>query len=404
MAKYLAPYISRSQYFDNAGLPLANGWIYSYVSGTTDPQDWFSDVDGTPLINPLQLDSSGNNPYEVWLEGGENYTFVTKTEDLSETRWSLDGVEGINDVTTLINNTTPVWIPAVDPAYLSPDSVSIPGNQSDIYHIDRRLRITQPGGAVYGTITDAEVIETSPGVFQTDVTVLLDSGVILNTLTEVAYSIIDSENSPLPPETAILADIASLQSQIDTLNATVAALVTSTANLVSVGTISIWPRSTAITGWAECDGAAISRTTYAALFGIIGTTYGTGDGSTTFNIPNLRGGFVRGWDHGAGVDPGRVFGSYQADATQRIIGYLGVDDRIAGGSPHGATAGCFFSQYPATTTEAIAAGAPNIDTTAEGGDGLAVYAKFDNSLSVGARTSFETRPVNLALLYMIKLT
>jgi microcystin-dependent protein len=47
--------------------------------------------------------------------------------------------------------------------------------------------------------------------------------------------------------------------------------------------------STAPTGWLLCDGTAVSRTTYSDLFAITSTTYGVGDGSTTFNLPNLKG-------------------------------------------------------------------------------------------------------------------
>jgi microcystin-dependent protein len=56
----------------------------------------------------------------------------------------------------------------------------------------------------------------------------------------------------------------------------------------------IWPTATPPTGWLLCDGSAISRTTYAALFALIGTTYGVGNGSTTFNIPDFRGRFPLG--------------------------------------------------------------------------------------------------------------
>jgi microcystin-dependent protein len=79
-------------------------------------------------------------------------------------------------------------------------------------------------------------------------------------------------------------------------------------------------------GVLECDGSAVSRTTYQQLFMAIGTSYGVGDGSTTFNLPDFRGYFIRGWDHGAGHDPdaasrtsvnggasGDNVGSYQAD-------------------------------------------------------------------------------------------
>jgi microcystin-dependent protein len=55
------------------------------------------------------------------------------------------------------------------------------------------------------------------------------------------------------------------------------------------GVINMWATTTAPTSWLLCDGAAVSRTTYAALFAVISTTYGAGDGSTTFNLPSLKG-------------------------------------------------------------------------------------------------------------------
>jgi len=79
------------------------------------------------------------------------------------------------------------------------------------------------------------------------------------------------------------------------------------------GAIATWAASVAPTGYLECNGALLSRTTYASLFAAIGTTFGVGDGSTTFGIPDLRGYFPRGWDHGRGVDSGRAFGSSQSD-------------------------------------------------------------------------------------------
>lgn len=56
-----------------------------------------------------------------------------------------------------------------------------------------------------------------------------------------------------------------------------------------IGEMTIWGTSTAPTGWLICDGSAVSRSTYSALFGVLSTTYGVGDGSTTFNLPNLKG-------------------------------------------------------------------------------------------------------------------
>ncbi|SAK88016.1 phage tail collar domain-containing protein [Caballeronia catudaia] len=67
-------------------------------------------------------------------------------------------------------------------------------------------------------------------------------------------------------------------------------------------------------GYLLANGAAVSRQTYAALFAAIGTTYGAGNGSTTFNLPDTRGVCLRGLDNGRGLDPGRALGSYQADS------------------------------------------------------------------------------------------
>jgi microcystin-dependent protein len=60
------------------------------------------------------------------------------------------------------------------------------------------------------------------------------------------------------------------------------------ANTSPTGTINMWPTATAPTGFLLCNGATANRITYAALFAVIGTVYGAGDGSTTFNLPNFN--------------------------------------------------------------------------------------------------------------------
>lgn len=82
---------------------------------------------------------------------------------------------------------------------------------------------------------------------------------------------------------------------------------------VPSGAVSAFAMETAPSGWLSADGTAVSRATYSNLFSAIGTTYGAGDGTTTFNLPDLRGEFIRGFDDGRGVDSGRTFGSTQAD-------------------------------------------------------------------------------------------
>jgi microcystin-dependent protein len=82
---------------------------------------------------------------------------------------------------------------------------------------------------------------------------------------------------------------SAIQTQINTLT-------TNLASAVPSGVISAYGGSSAPTGYLLCDGTAVSRTTYSALYAIVGTTYGSGDGSTTFNVPNLKGSVAVGRD------------------------------------------------------------------------------------------------------------
>jgi microcystin-dependent protein len=70
------------------------------------------------------------------------------------------------------------------------------------------------------------------------------------------------------------------------------------AAISPVGMVGMWPISTPPMGWLICDGSAISRTAYSDLFDILGTTYGVGDGSTTFNLPDFKGRVPAGTDSG----------------------------------------------------------------------------------------------------------
>ena len=108
------------------------------------------------------------------------------------------------------------------------------------------------------------------------------------------------------------ADNAAIRTLLDVMTtAAVAAAVD--AVKTPPGAMMWWPKNTPPSGWFERNGQAVSRTTYADLFAVIGTDYGAGDGWGTFNLPDDRAQFIRGWDNSAGIDTGRVFGSLQAD-------------------------------------------------------------------------------------------
>lgn len=95
------------------------------------------------------------------------------------------------------------------------------------------------------------------------------------------------------PETPQLGDC-----WVDTTNKSLSFYDGSRQVVVSspVGIIQMWPTTSAPIGYLLCDGTAVSRTTYAALFAVIGTTYGVGDASTTFNVPNAKGKFPVGYN------------------------------------------------------------------------------------------------------------
>jgi microcystin-dependent protein len=89
------------------------------------------------------------------------------------------------------------------------------------------------------------------------------------------------------------------------------------------GAIVFFTSNTAPTGWLKANGSEVSRTMYTDLFAAIGTTFGSGDGDKTFNLPDLRGEFIRGWSHGREVDKGRAFGSFQWGSDIPMAGYVG---------------------------------------------------------------------------------
>lgn len=121
------------------------------------------------------------------------------------------------------------------------------------------------------------------------------------------------------------------------------------------GEVAFFARNTAPSGWLKANGAAVSRTTYADLFAAIGTTFGAGDGSTTFNVPDMRGEFPRGWDDGRGIDAGRVFGSSQASQNlEHDHTFTYGDNPLSSGS--GGAANSFLTNGTLTKTTAKSGG------------------------------------------------
>jgi microcystin-dependent protein len=158
----------------------------------------------------------------------------------------------------------------------------------------------------------------------------------------------------------------------------------------------IWTAGTsAPTGYLKANGAAVSRSTYAALFGVIGTLYGSGDGSTTFNLPDLRGEFIRGWDDGRGVDAGRVFASAQAQAYQSHT-HTGSTD-TAGSHAHS------YDRAVAAGDNDASAGSTRQTQDATQTFGTSSAGSHSHSFTTNASGGTETRPRNIALLACVKV-
>ena len=137
------------------------------------------------------------------------------------------------------------------------------------------------------------------------------------------------------------------------------------------GHVTYFARTSAPPGYLKANGALVSRTAYAALFAAISTTFGAGDGVTTFRLPDLRGEFLRGLDDGRGVDAGRGIGTWQGDDVKSHAHNIGKQ------------------------TSGSAAGGPYVHNLNMGTLNESTYS----TLPAGGS---ETRPRNVAMLACIK--
>jgi len=150
---------------------------------------------------------------------------------------------------------------------------------------------------------------------------------------------------------------------------------------VPAGTVIPFAGSTAPVGYFECNGAAISRTAYAALFAAIGVAHGYGDNASTFNLPDYRGRFLRGWDHAIARDPDRASRTAMntGGAVGDTVGSVQVD------------------AFKIHTHEL------NISTNSGGYPSPPISGQGNTTLrSTASAGGNETRPINANVMYCIK--
>lgn len=158
-----------------------------------------------------------------------------------------------------------------------------------------------------------------------------------------------------------------------------------------IGAMIMWTSETLPTGgWLECNGNEISRTTYASLFAVIGTRWGQGDSSTTFNLPDTRGLFPRGWNHGTS----KAAPYNDPDASSRISAGIGgvSGDHVGTLQPDDYQAHSHTYQEPGTSNTVNGVGSVNVANPRSS-------ASTSTSPTSGGN---ETRPVNFSIMFIIK--
>lgn len=174
------------------------------------------------------------------------------------------------------------------------------------------------------------------------------------------------------------------------------------------GSILMYPiKSPAPSGYLYCDGSAVSRGTYATLYGIIGNIWGQGDGSTTFNLPDYRGKFIRGVNDGTGNDPdassrtAQATGGNTGDAAGSIQSYQYQSHNHGVTDPgHVHTIACYTNLAGGSFFFIATLSAGNNPTSQN--PSTNPIASATTGLTVNNAGGNETRPINSSIYFFIK--
>ena len=195
MSVNCSPFGPKPQFELSSGVPAIGGQLFFYAAGSVNTkQTTYTDSTGSVAnTNPIILNSLGNpTNTEIWFTSGLAYKVVYApvgdTDPPSSPIWTIDNLRGINDTTVSISE----WIAGPTPTYIGATSFSLVGDQTSTFMIGRRVKTTNSGGTVYGTITNSAYTTL------TTVTVVNDSGVIDSGLSAVSYGLLSATNQSIP--------------------------------------------------------------------------------------------------------------------------------------------------------------------------------------------------------------
>lgn len=263
----LAPVVNHPIMFN--AVPAAGYQLFAYQAGTVVSAITYRNGEFiAEQAIPIVLNEFGLPTFPVFVVSGVLYDFALVPPDggpaVKTWRSLLTGPP--SDVSAI----TQWFAQSTAAVFADATKFAVVGNASGVFRVGRRVRLTQ-STTLYGLIT-----ATSYDGSHTLVTIVLDSGSLDATLISATVGLLSPVYGAVPSRRHIL-DATFFAGPMT---------VSGSLNLLTPGTIALVLKSIPA-GWLECNGQAVSRTGLAALFASIATTFGAGDGSTTFNVPTI---------------------------------------------------------------------------------------------------------------------
>lgn len=272
MAAYLSPIFGAAhQFFDNQGVILAGGKIWTYLAGTTTLQGtWTDSTQVTSNANPIILDSTGRTTTEIWLQASTLYKYIVTDSDDNQIGIAWDNIAGLNDITSSV--TVSEWsATSLTPTYISATSFSVPGNNTATFTVNRRIQAVVSAGTIYGYVYSSTFSTVTTVVIVPDSTVL-DSGI-----SSVSVGLLDSTNVSVPNQyLAANAPVSIASASTTNIGAALSLTVSIT------GTTTITAFDTVLAGiYRYVSWTAATPVTYNVtnmqLIGGVSRTYSAGD-------------------------------------------------------------------------------------------------------------------------------